>query len=81
MSPGPSRITIPHMAFWTDIFTLETWAQAEKERFSVSGFPAPTKTKGGYSARYVRARLAGGHPPLLLQGPGCPLGGSASGYG
>lgn len=38
------------MAYWTDIFTLETWAQAEKRAFTVTGFPAPTKTKGGYSA-------------------------------
>jgi hypothetical protein len=39
------------MAFWTDIFTLETWAQAEKQGWKVTGFPAPTKTKGGYSER------------------------------
>ncbi len=39
------------MGYWTDIFTLETWAQAETHGFEVSGFPAPTKTKGGYSAR------------------------------
>lgn len=39
------------MAYWTDIFTLETWAQAEQREWSVSGFPAPTKTKGGYSQR------------------------------
>jgi hypothetical protein len=39
------------VSFWTDIFTLETWAQAKSNAFAVSGFPAPTKTKGGYSAR------------------------------
>ena len=39
------------MAYWTDIFTLETWAQAEKHGWKVTGFPAPTKTKGGYSVR------------------------------
>src|SRR6202171_5655413 len=37
------------MAYWTDIFTLETWAQAEAVGYSVSGFPAPTATRGGYS--------------------------------
>jgi hypothetical protein len=39
------------VAYWTDIFTLETWAQAQARGFAVSGFPAPTKTKGGYSNR------------------------------
>ena len=39
------------MAYWTDIFTLETWAQAGKKGFSVSGFPEPTASKGGYSVR------------------------------
>lgn len=39
------------MAFWTDIFTLETWAQAERRDFRVTGFPAPTPGKGGYSVR------------------------------
>src|SRR4051812_49281532 len=43
------------MAYWTDIFTLETWAQAKAQQFRVTGFPAPTKTKGGYSTRmFVR---------------------------
>lgn len=37
------------MAYWTDIFTLETWAQAEAEGFRVSGFPPPTQGRGGYS--------------------------------
>jgi hypothetical protein len=37
------------VAYWTDIFTLETWAQVQNHGFTVSGFPAPTKTKGGYS--------------------------------
>ena len=36
------------MAYWTDIFTLETWAQAEKKGYSVTGFPDPTKPKSGY---------------------------------
>lgn len=39
------------MAYWTDIFTLETWAQAEAQGFKVSGFPAPTKGRGGYGTR------------------------------
>lgn len=39
------------MAYWTDIFTLETWAQAAARDYSVTGFPAPTKTKGGYSTK------------------------------
>jgi hypothetical protein len=39
------------VVYWTDIFTLETWAQARARDFQVTGFPPPTKTKGGYSAR------------------------------
>lgn len=37
------------MSYWTDIFTLETWAQAEAQGYRVSGFPPPTPGKGGYS--------------------------------
>jgi hypothetical protein len=37
------------VAFWTDIFTLETWAQAAAREYKVTGFPAPTEGKGGYS--------------------------------
>lgn len=37
------------MVYWTDIFTLETWAQAEARHFQVTGFPPPTVGKGGYS--------------------------------
>src|SRR5262245_20402905 len=37
------------MSYWTDIFTLETWAQAETRGFRVTGFPPPTPGKGGYS--------------------------------
>ncbi len=40
---------MPPVAFWTDIFTLETWAQAEAQGFRVTGFPPPTPGKGGYS--------------------------------
>jgi hypothetical protein len=50
------------VAFWTDIFTLETWSQAEKQNWEVTGFPAPTKTKGGYSERMF-ARV---HPGDVL---------------
>jgi hypothetical protein len=37
------------VAYWTDIFTLETWAQARARNFTVTGFPAPTAGRGGYS--------------------------------
>jgi hypothetical protein len=37
------------VAYWTDIFTLETWAQAEARGFNVSGFPPPKPGRGGYS--------------------------------
>lgn len=37
------------MAYWTDIFTLETWAQAAARDYKITGFPAPTEGKGGYS--------------------------------
>ncbi len=37
------------MTYWTDIFTLETWAQAEAREFRITGFPPPTMGKGGYS--------------------------------
>lgn len=49
MSSGRSRRYALKIAYWTDIFTLETWAQAEAQRFSVTGFPAPTTGRGGYS--------------------------------
>ena len=39
------------MAYWTDIFTLETWGQARATQYSVTGFPAPTAGRGGYSRR------------------------------
>ena len=63
--PAPRRITAPDVrqevadtqrppydhaiSYWSDIFTLETWAQAAARNFSVSGFPPPTAGKGGYS--------------------------------
>jgi hypothetical protein len=34
--------------FFTDIFTVETWEQAKARDWKVSGFPAPTTTRGGY---------------------------------
>jgi hypothetical protein len=37
------------VAYWTDIFTLETWAQAGERDFRITGFPAPTPGSGGYS--------------------------------
>jgi hypothetical protein len=47
------------MSYWTDIFTLETWAQAEARDFRVSGFPPPTPGKGGYSiGMFERVRPA-----------------------
>lgn len=39
------------MAYWTDIFTLETWAQAQQHAYRVTGFPAPTPGRGGYGVR------------------------------
>lgn len=46
------------MAFWTDIFTLETWAEAEARGFRVTGFPAPRSGPGGYSERmFERVRV------------------------
>ncbi len=57
------------MAFWTDIFTLETWAQAEKQVWKVTGFPAPTKTKGGYSERMFARVKAGDVLVCYCKGP------------
>jgi hypothetical protein len=37
------------MAYWTDVFTLETWAQAKLRGYRVTGFPPPTPGPGGYS--------------------------------
>jgi hypothetical protein len=34
--------------YFADVFTLETWEQAEKRGFAVSGFPPPTSSRGGY---------------------------------
>jgi hypothetical protein len=46
------------LSYWTDIFTLETWAQAEQHGWNVSGFPPPTKGRGGYSDRmFGRVRV------------------------
>jgi hypothetical protein len=39
------------VSYWTDIFTLETWAQAEQHGFQTTGFPPPTAGRGGYSVR------------------------------
>jgi hypothetical protein len=36
------------MRFFTNIFTIETWEQAKGRGFTVTGFPPPTPTKGGY---------------------------------
>lgn len=36
------------MSFFTDVFTVETWEQAKARGFTVSGFPPPTVTRGGY---------------------------------
>jgi hypothetical protein len=47
------------MSYWTDIFTLETWSQAEAVSFGVSGFPAPTRGRGGYSEAMFN-RIASG---------------------
>lgn len=38
------------ISYWSDIFTLETWAQAAARDFAVTGFPPPTAGKGGYSS-------------------------------
>lgn len=36
------------MAYFADVFTPETWKQAEARGYTVSGFPPPTSTRGGY---------------------------------
>jgi hypothetical protein len=36
------------MAYFTDVFTVETWTRAQERRWTVSGFPPPTTTRGGY---------------------------------
>lgn len=36
------------VGFFTDVFTIETSEQAKARGFTVSGFPPPTRTKGGY---------------------------------
>ena len=67
------------MAYWTDIFTLETWAQAEKKGYSVTGFPAPTKTKGGYSARMFERVSPGDILLCYCKGPAVRPGATLSG--
>lgn len=57
------------MAYWTDIFTLETWAQAEKHGWRVTGFPAPTKTRGGYSEGMFARVLPGDVLLCYCKGP------------
>jgi hypothetical protein len=39
------------MSFWTDIFTLETWAQAKLRGHRITGFPPATSGPGGYSQK------------------------------
>jgi hypothetical protein len=36
------------VSFFTDVFTVDTWEQAKARGFTVSGFPPPTLTRGGY---------------------------------
>lgn len=36
------------VTYFTDIFTIETWAAVSERDYAVSGFPAPTATRGGY---------------------------------
>jgi hypothetical protein len=36
------------MRYWTNIFTVETWARAAARDYSVTGFPPPTRGRGGY---------------------------------
>ena len=57
------------MAFWTDIFTLETWAQAETHGWKITGFPAPTTTKGGYSERMFGRVTSGDVLVCYCKGP------------
>jgi hypothetical protein len=47
------------VSYWTDIFTLETWAQANAREYRVTGFPAPTPGKGGYSVGMFERVLPG----------------------
>jgi hypothetical protein len=35
-------------SYFTDVFTIDTWAQAKARGWTVSGFNLPTKTRGGY---------------------------------
>ncbi len=57
------------MAYWTDIFTLETWAQAKAQDFRVTGFPAPTAGKGGYSTRMFERVTPGDILLCYCKGP------------
>src|SRR6266516_1151430 len=68
----------PAVAYWTDIFTLETWAQAGARVFTVTGFPPPNPRKGWLQHRHVRARRGWRRVPLLLQLAREPLGRRAS---
>jgi hypothetical protein len=46
------------VSYWSNIFTLETWTQAEATGFTVTGFPEPTIGKGGYSVgMFERVRV------------------------
>lgn len=38
------------MAFFTNVFTVDTWIEAKARDFTVTGFPRPTVTRGGYFA-------------------------------
>ena len=57
------------MSYWSDIFTLETWAQAGARNFRVSGFPPPTPGKGGYSTGMFERVRAGDILLCYCKGP------------
>jgi hypothetical protein len=35
-------------SYFADVFTVETWQQAQKRGATLTGFPPPTETRGGY---------------------------------
>jgi hypothetical protein len=57
------------VAYWTDIFTLETWAQCAAQDYRVTGFPPPTKTRGGYSTRMFERVESGDILLCYCKGP------------
>jgi hypothetical protein len=47
------------VAFWTNVYTPETWSVAGEREHDVAGFPPPTAGRGGYYESHFNAVQVG----------------------